>query len=122
MKYALQKLQNVVVIELEGEIWGGWDTLELKETVGEMIRHGDLHYVADLSRTGMVNSAGLGVLLAVKDLVEQGRGRLLLCGVGERTRRVMAISETSELFTIVDTREAALAALGAGPAAGPQPG
>jgi len=117
MKYALLKLQNAVVIELEGDVWGGWDTLELKEAVGEMVRHGDLRYVADLSGTGMVNSAGLGVLMAVKDLVEQARGRLVLCGASERTRRVMAISETTGQFTIVETRDDAFRTLGVQPGA-----
>jgi len=115
MKYALQKLQNVVVIELEGDVWGGWDTLKLKEAVEEMVRHGDLRYVADLSDTGMVNSAGLGVLMAVKDIVGKAGGKLILCGASERTRRVMAISETSSQFVIVDTREEALRALGVDP-------
>ena len=108
MKYLVQSIDGVVVVELEGDLWGGWDTIKLKDTVEELVKLGERRFIIDLGQTSMVNSAGIGTLIASKEIVEGAGGILKLCGVSERTRRVMAISEVADLFKTSETREGAL--------------
>ena len=112
MKYAMKKIQDVIVVELEGDMWGGWDTIKLKDTIEEMVKHGEKKFVVDLSGTKMVNSAGIGILIAAQEIVRSGGGTYKLCSVSERTLRAMAISEITGEFDIVADLNEALASLG----------
>lgn len=108
MKYLMQTIEGVVVVELEGDPWGGWDTMRLKDSVAELAKLGERRFIIDLSQTSMVNSAGIGTLIASKEIIESAGGTVRLCGVSERTRRVMAISEVADLFESTETRDEAL--------------
>jgi anti-anti-sigma factor len=112
MKFSLVKTGDVVVVELDGDVWGGWDSIQLKDSVAALLKAGDRKFLVDLERTGSVNSAGIGVLLAVQESIARAQGTLVLCSVSERARRTFAISEVWEQFTTASSRAEGLVALG----------
>jgi stage II sporulation protein AA (anti-sigma F factor antagonist) len=75
------------------------------------------HLVVDLSAVDYISSAGLRVLLVAARRVQAAGGRLALCAMGQPVRQVFQLAGFLPLFTIQDTREAAVAGL-----AGPPPG
>ena len=115
MKFTVQKMRNVLVVELNGEMWGGFDSLQLKDTVTKLVEQGEMHFIVDLKATKMVNSAGIGTLIACKEIVKAAGGTYHLCSVSERTRTTMAISEISDHFEIFDDRNQAFMVLGIDP-------
>ena len=115
MKYSVNKIRDILVIELDGEMWGGFDAMQLKDTVTQMVGQGEMQFIVDLSKTNMVNSAGLGTLIACKQIIKEAGGTFLLCSVSERTRTTMAISEVSDQFEIMDNLDEAYRALGIDP-------
>ena len=114
MGYAVRKVQDVVVIELEGKVWGDWSTLRLKDDVKNLIAQRERKFLVDLSRVGLVNSVGIGVLVATLGSVMNAHGAFKLCGASERTRRAFGISGVTEAFDTHQTCEDALLTLGVG--------
>ena len=115
MKYTVHKMRDVLVIELNGEMWGGFDSLQLKETVTQLVEQGDRRFIIDLKSTKLVNSAGIGTLIACKEIVKAAGGSYYLCSVSDRTRTTMAISEISDQFEMLDDRDQAFMVLGIDP-------
>lgn len=115
MKFSMLKVKDVVVVELRGDVWGGWDSLELKDSIVRMLGAGERKFVIDLEGIGSVNSAGIGVLLAVQESIRGARGTMYLCEVNERSRRAFSISAVWEEFQAHPTRLETLEALGVPP-------
>ncbi len=112
MNFSVAKVQDVTILTIRGDIWGGDDSKVLKDNVTTVLGQGDRKFVIDLGGTNKVNSAGLGVLLATKELVTQAGGILKICDVSERSRKVMTVSALIGEFDLSPTREDALLELG----------
>ena len=67
--------------------------------------------VLDLSDVDYISSAGLRVLLVAARRVQASDGRLALCALGQPVRLVFQLAGFLPLFTIQDTRDAAVAEL-----------
>lgn len=65
--------------------------------------------VVDFSDVEYISSAGLRLLLLAARRVQSGDGRLALCGLGGPVRQVFQLAGFLPLFTIRDTRQAAIA-------------
>ncbi len=64
--------------------------------------------VVDLSGVEYISSAGLRVLLVAARRVQGTGGGLALCGMGDAVRQVFQLAGFLPLFTIRDTRDAAV--------------
>jgi anti-anti-sigma factor len=65
--------------------------------------------VLDFSGVEYISSAGLRVLLVAARRVQGTGGGLALCGMGDAVRQVFQLAGFLPLFTIRDTRDAAVA-------------
>ena len=69
------------------------------------------HVVIDFQDVPMIDSAGLGALVALlKQIAERG-GSLSLTGLRKRVRLVFEITRTIRVFSVYDSVEQALAAI-----------
>jgi anti-sigma B factor antagonist len=84
------------------------DTL-LEAVVAELDRAGGGGWVLDLSNITYLNSAGLGLLVNIRQKVKQGRGKLAICGLSPRMMDLFKSCCLERLFLIVKTRAQALA-------------
>lgn len=75
-----------------------------------LLEEGSRRLVADFSASEYVSSAGLRVFLSVLKALEKDGGRMVLCAMQPFVSDVFDISGFSGLFTIVGTREDAVAA------------
>jgi stage II sporulation protein AA (anti-sigma F factor antagonist) len=69
--------------------------------------------VVDLAGVEYISSAGLRVLLMLAKKLQGTGGRLVLCAMPESVRLVFELAGFLPIFEIEDTRQAALARLGA---------
>ena len=106
------KIEDVIVVELLGDVWGGWDAVELKDSVGRLLKTGDRKFLIDFSSCSSVNSSGIGVLLAVQEAIRLAQGAMALCEVNERARRAFSISEVWSEFDSKVSRSDGLKAMG----------
>jgi anti-sigma B factor antagonist len=87
------------------------NSAELRRHVETSVRGGRNCVVIDLSDVTHMDSSGLAALIAAHQLTQARRGRLALVVGSEPVRRTMEVRGVDRLFTIVDSREDALASV-----------
>jgi anti-sigma B factor antagonist len=101
------------VIALSGEV-DLYTAPEFKQQLLEVIGQGGKHVVVDLTETTFIDSTTLGVLVGgVKRLRPDGGQLSLVCNDRNITK-IFEITGLDRVFTIHETRDAAVGALGTG--------
>lgn len=112
MNYSIEKIQDVVVIDLSGDSWGGLDAFQLKDEVTAILGMGHRRFLVDFSGAHFVNSAGIGILVACWVSIRNSEGEILFCEAGRRVYRALDVAGVLKLFEMRKTRNQALAEYG----------
>jgi len=99
---------GVVVVAVEGQLIVG-NRQELKNLVHEALEHGGRKFVIDCSRTGYIDSSGLGALVSMSRKVRETGGEMRIAALNEDLRSLFELTKLDSLFRILDTPEQALA-------------
>lgn len=83
----------------------------LKGLCRQRMDRGVRRFVVDLSAVNVMDSCGLSVLIGLRKLVDEGRGRLVLCHVSPIIQRLLGITRLDRVFESFDDEATALAAL-----------
>jgi len=100
---------GVLVIEVDGQLIVG-NRQELKQRVLDALEAGDRKFLIDFSRTGYIDSSGLGVLVSLSKKIRDEGGDLRLAGLNEDLKTLFELTKLDTLFAITDSPEQALAA------------
>lgn len=100
--------QGIVIVAVEGQLIVG-NRQELKNMVHEALDRGARKFVIDCTRTGYIDSSGLGALVSMSRKVRESGGELRLAGLNEDLRSLFELTKLDTLFRIVDTTDQALA-------------
>jgi anti-sigma B factor antagonist len=100
--------KDVVVVDVEGQLIVG-NRQELKQKILEALDAGDRKFLIDFTRTGYIDSSGLGVLVSLSKKIRDEGGELKLAGLNEDLRTLFELTKLDTLFTISDTAADALA-------------
>jgi anti-anti-sigma factor len=122
MTYSTEQVGEVWILNLEGNVWGGWDIVELKDTVTRLAEDGGRKFLVDLHRTHYVSSNGIGVLVAVLATLKKYDGWLKLCSASVRSRRAFTVTGVWQLFETHKDRPSALQAFSSGSKGEAKPG
>lgn len=95
------------VITVTGEI-DLYSASDLKAAVVAAIDGGARRLVLDLTATGFVDSAALAVLISAHKRLRLVHGRLLIVNTQPSTAKVFSVTGLDRVFSIVETRDAAL--------------
>jgi len=87
MKFSLERIGQIQVFSLKGNLDGGWENLSLKDKVSDLVQSGERNFLLDLSEAHFVNSTGIGVMVACLATVRGANGTLKFCSLGHRVRR-----------------------------------
>jgi anti-sigma B factor antagonist len=98
---------GVVHVTVEGQLIVG-NRQELKNLVHEALDRGDRRFVIDCTRTGYIDSSGLGALVSMFRKVREMGGELRLAGLNEDLRALFELTKLDTLFRIVDTPDQAM--------------
>lgn len=107
MGFSVTKQNGVTVVDVEGQLIVG-NRQELKSKVLEELDGGERKFVVDFSRTGYIDSSGLGVLVSLSKKIREQGGELRLSSLNEDLRTLFELTKLDTLFRIADSREAAL--------------
>jgi anti-sigma B factor antagonist len=104
------KVQNdgVAVLKVEGQLIVG-NRQELKNLVQEALDGGERKFVIDCTRTGYIDSSGLGALVTLSKKVREQGGELRIAGLNEDLRALFELTKLDSLFHISPTAAEALA-------------
>ncbi|MEN9578676.1 MAG: hypothetical protein RJA70_1685 [Pseudomonadota bacterium] len=84
---------------------------ELTSPIAEALGAGAIHVVLDFSVTEAVDSTALGALVQIHKKVQAAQGQLVLFGVGDSVRRVLALTRLDSVFKLASNRSEALSLL-----------
>jgi anti-sigma B factor antagonist len=98
-----------VVVGVDGQLIVG-NRQELKQKVLDALDGNARKFVIDFSRTGYIDSSGLGVLVSLSKKIREQGGELRLAGLNEDIQTLFELTKLDTLFAIAKTPEEALAA------------
>jgi len=101
--------KGVLVVEVDGQLIVG-NRQELKQKVLDALEAGDRKYLIDFTRTGYIDSSGLGVLVSLSKKIRDEGGELRLAGLNEDLKTLFELTKLDTLFAISDSATEALAA------------
>jgi anti-sigma B factor antagonist len=104
------------VVAVAGEI-DLFTAPEMKATLIGAIDAGKTRIVVDLTKTTFLDSTALGVLIGAIKRLRARDGALTIVNTEATIAKTFEITGLDQIFTITDTREAAIAALDADPQA-----
>jgi anti-sigma B factor antagonist len=99
---------GVAVLQVEGQLIVG-NRQELKELVQAALDQGERRLLIDFSRTGYIDSSGLGALVSISKKIREAGGELRLSGLNEDLRSLFELTKLDTLFAIAETPQQALA-------------
>jgi anti-anti-sigma factor len=99
---------TIGIIEIKSSLIGEEEIDELREAVTDFIEQGNKKLILDLSRVGIINSAGIGALISAYTNFSKNGGDVVLIGVNKSVKNVFIITKLSEVFEIQDKIEDAI--------------
>lgn len=100
---------GVVVVEVDGQLIVG-NRQELKQRVLDALEGGARKFLIDFTRTGYIDSSGLGVLVSLSKKIREEGGDLRLAGLNEDLKTLFELTKLDTLFAITDSATEALSA------------
>lgn len=100
---------GVLVIDVDGQLIVG-NRQELKQRVLDALEAGDRKFLIDFTKTGYIDSSGLGVLVSLSKKIRDEGGDLRLAGLNEDLKTLFELTKLDTLFAITDSADQALTA------------
>ena len=98
--------QNAI-LRLSGDILGD-DRLKLYETIQEQLEKGYPQLVLNFEKVTLMDSVGLGVLIAAHTSLSRAGVKLALSNVGRSVNYMLTIARLNQVFDKYDTEDEAL--------------
>lgn len=107
MSFTITNQGDVSIVAIDGQLIVG-NRQELKERMLEALDHGARKLLVDFTKTGYIDSSGLGVLVSLSKKIREQGGELRLAALNEDLRTLFELTKLDTLFQIADSREQAL--------------
>lgn len=102
---------KVTILRPQGDVLFGRGDVELREVVREQLEAGHRLIVLDLTKVRVIDSAGLGELVASLKRVREKGGALKIFGLSQRVSDALLTSRLVEILDIYESERDALASL-----------
>lgn len=112
MEYSVQKMEQAVIIMLEGKLMHEQQTTEVRNRIVAGLSVNERRFIFDLKSLEFVNSTCLNFLVASRNkIVEQG-GDLVLCNVSDQLKKLLVMTRLENYFKIAGRTADAMLLLG----------
>jgi anti-sigma B factor antagonist len=98
MKITQRHVQDVVILDIDGQIMGGPDSEVFQQTIQSLLTSGKSKIVVNLQSVNWMNSTGLGILISGFSLLDKSGGKMKLLHVSERIASLLEITKLSSIF------------------------
>lgn len=105
-----EKRDHILVLRLSGDVLGGPEAQEVNDRLREGLRQGYKRAVLDVAEVRLVNSSGLGLLIAGLTIMRNAGGELALAGVSSKLAKLLEVTKLSQVFAVYHEVEEAIAA------------
>ena len=118
MQVNLRHKGSITILDIEGKVIGV-DTLALKNIIDQQIQAADsegeqaekLNLILNMERVQMMDSSGLGVLVAAHATIRRNEGRVVLLNLGGNVRSLIVMAKLMTIFDCYDTEAEAIAGI-----------
>jgi anti-sigma B factor antagonist len=111
LKITNREVDGVAVLALDGRIVLGEETSALRERVKSLIGEGKKNILLNLGNVTLIDSSGLGALVAAYSSAKSGGASLRLCNLGSRPNELLQITKLYTVFEVSITEADAVRAL-----------
>jgi len=111
MNVKIRERDGVTILDIQGRIIGS-DSLELKSVIDDLIAskaEGEVKILLNLAKVPMMDSSGLGVVVAAYTSVQRKKGRIALVNLGRSTRQLIVMAKLMTIFETYDDEDKAIA-------------
>ncbi|GIV55611.1 MAG: hypothetical protein KatS3mg040_0379 [Candidatus Kapaibacterium sp.] len=103
-----QRQGNAVVVTLPRQLIGGDQAIEITDEVRQLVAGGIEHVIFDCSAVELINSSGLGMLVAALATLRTRGGRCTLAAVPDKMQTLLEVTHLGSIFSLADSVAAAL--------------
>src|ERR1700739_1057196 len=100
LKLATHEVDGVTVLVLDGRIVLGEETSKLRETVKNLVSEGKKKLVLDMKNVTMIDSSGLGALVAAYSSAKSVGASVRLCNLGAHFNQLLQITKLLTIFEV----------------------
>jgi len=109
MKIKVRKQDSVAVLDLSGKLIGGKDSDDFKGAIKKLVEEGYRDILVNLADIPLINSTGLGILIAGYASLKREGGNLKLVNVTDRIQSILMITKLGTIFDTYSDEAQALA-------------
>jgi anti-anti-sigma factor len=108
MRVDVRKIEDIIIVDLDGDLVAGDGEEVLREVVDELVAEGWRKVLLNLSAVPRIDSSGVGELVASWRLGQRFGASLKLLRAGDRVRQTLHLSQVLPLLEVYEDEGAAL--------------
>lgn len=114
-EFSTRKQKNVMIVSAEGKMVAGDQAFRLMKLAIKTMNETDIRkFVVDLGKVTLIDSAGVGELVAVNSAVKEKGGQLRLANLEDSVGKVLQMAMIHKIIPSFDTQKEAIASLADG--------
>ena len=102
------EVDGVAVVWLDGRVVLGEETGALRDKVKSLIAEGQKKLVLNMNNVTLIDSAGLGALVAAYSSTKSGGASLRLCHLGTKFNELLQLTRLITIFEVYNTQADAI--------------
>ena len=102
------EVDGMTVVWLDGRIVLGEETGALRDLVKDLMAQGKKKLILNMNNVTLIDSAGLGALVAAYTSTKSGGASLRLCHLGAKFNELLQITKLITLFDVYNTQADAI--------------
>ena len=118
MQVNLRHKGSITILDIAGKVIGA-EALALRKIIEEQVQISDnpaeprehLNLILNLERVQMMDSSGLGVLVAVHTAIQRTNGQVVLLNLGGNVRSLIVMAKLMTIFDCYDSEAEAIAGI-----------
>lgn len=112
LNISTRKSGSITIVDLAGKIALGESNRALHEAIRGLTSEGEKNILLNLANVTVIDSSGLGELVASYASVERNGGSLKLANLSDRFIELITITKLYTVFDVFDNEAEALASFG----------
>ena len=108
LKITNREVDGVTVVALDGRIVLGEETSALREKVKNLLAEGKKKIVFNMNGVTLIDSSGLGALVAAYSTVKSGGASLRLSNLGSHSNQLLQMTKLLTVFEVSGTEAEAV--------------
>ena len=118
MQVNLRHKGSITILDIEGKVIGA-DALALRDIIQQQIQKTErqaeperkINIILNLERVQIMDSSGLGVLVASHTTIQRNQGNIVLLSLGGNVRSLIVMAKLMTIFDCYDTEAEAIAGI-----------